>query len=94
MNIDNAMRARLQARLHQSVVLAKVARVQGAPEDIVDEVLPGDGESEDVEAVVLCKVRHLGRAVVAAVLVKGRVDGGEGAGALEGKAAVSIANVG
>lgn len=85
MNIDNTMRARLQARLHQCVVLCKIGLVQGTAEDIVDEVLPGDGEAEDVESVGFGKVRHLAGAVAAAVLGEGRVDRGEEAGALGGK---------
>ena len=82
MNIDNAMRARLQARLHQCIVLLKVRFVKRTAEDAVDEILPGDREAEDVESVRRGKVCHLGGAVAAAVLGEGRVDGGESAGAL------------
>ena len=85
MNINNTMRARLQARLHQCIVLSKIGCVQGTAEDVVDEVLPGDGEAEDVESVGFGKVRHLAGAVAAAVLGEGRVDGGEETGALWGK---------
>lgn len=82
MNIDNTMRTRLQARLHQCVILSKIGFVKSTAEDIVDEILPGDREAEDVESVVLRKVFHLASAVVAAVLGERWVDGRECAGAL------------
>ena len=82
MNIDNTMRARRQARLHQCIILSEIGFVKSTAEDVVDEVLPGDGEAEDVESVRLGKVRHLAGAVAAAVFGEGWVDRGESAGAL------------
>lgn len=82
MNIDNTMRARRQARLHQCIVLSKVGIVKSTAEDVVDEILPGDGEAEDVESVRFGKVRHLAGAVAATVFGEGWVDGWESAGAL------------
>ena len=83
MNINNTMGARLQARLHQCVILAKIGCVKGATEDIVDEVLPGNGKAENVETVIFGKMRHLAGTVVTAILEERRVNGGEGAGTLE-----------
>ena len=82
MNIDNTVRTCRQAGLHQGIVLSKISFVQGAAEDAVDEVLPADGEAEDVETVVLGKVGHLCGAVVTSKLVERWVDGGNRAGAL------------
>ena len=82
MNIDNTMCTRLQARLHQCIVLSKVSFVKSTAEDIIDEVLPGDREAKDVESVIFGKMCHLASTVTAAVLGEGRVDGGEGTGAL------------
>lgn len=76
------MRTRLQARLHQCIILSKIGFVKFTAEDVVDEKLPGDGEAEDVESVLLRKVCHLASAVVAAVLGERWVDGRECAGAL------------
>ena len=84
MNIDDAMRARFQARLHQIIVLAKIDLVKSTAEDAVNEVLPGDGQAKDIESVVFGKVRHLAGAVVTTVLGEWWDDGGEGAGALWG----------
>ena len=82
MNIDNTLRARLQARLHQCIILFKIGLVKSTAEDVVDEVLPGDRQAKNVESVGFGKVRHLAGAVDAAVLGEGWVDGGNGAGAL------------
>ena len=90
MNIDNTMRTRSQARLHQCIVLCKIGLVERTAEDIIDEILPGDGEAKDVESVGFCKMCHLPGTVAAAILGEGWIDGGEGAGALWGKA-VSVA---
>ena len=68
MDIDDAMRARLQARLHQLIVLAKIGLVKSTAEDVINEVLPGDGQAKDIECVVFGKVRHLAGAVVSTVL--------------------------
>ena len=78
MDIDDAMRARLQARLHQFIILSKICFVQSTALDIIDEVLPPDGEAKDVESVVFSEVRHLAGTVVAAILCEwrnGRVNG-------------------
>ena len=67
MDIDDAMRTRLQARLHQLIVLAKIGLVKSTAEDVINEVLPANGQAEDIEFVVFGKVRHLGGAVVSIV---------------------------
>lgn len=82
MNIDNTMCAGFQARLHQCIVLCEIGRVERTAEDIIDEILPGDGEAENVESVIFCKMRHLPGTVAASILGEWWVDGGEGAGAL------------
>lgn len=85
MNINNTMRTRSQARLHQCIVLCKIGLVESTAEDIIDEILPGDGEAKDVESIGFCKMCHLAGTIAAAVLGEGWIDGGEGAGALWGK---------
>ena len=82
MNIDDAMRAQLQACLHQVIILAKVGLVKSTAEDVVNEVLPGDGQAKYIEFVVVSKVGHLAGAVVTPVLGEWWGHGGEGAGAL------------
>ena len=82
MNIDNTMCARLQARLHQCIVLSKIGFVKGTAEDVIDEVLPGDREAKDVESVAVGKMGHLASAIATAVLGEGRVNGGEDASTL------------
>ena len=52
MNINYAMRACRQASLYKLVVLSKIRSIERAAKLIVDEVLPCDGQSEDVEFVV------------------------------------------
>ena len=82
MNIDNTMRARLQARLHQFVILPKICFVQSTALNVVDEVLPPDREAKDVESVVFSEVRHLAGTVVAAILFEWRISRGNGTSAL------------
>ena len=82
MDIDDAMRARLQTRLHQFIVLAKIGLVKSTAEDVINEVLPGDGQAKDVESVVFGKMRHLGGAVVGTVFGKWWDRGGGNAGPL------------
>ena len=82
MNIDNTMCARLQARLHQCIVLSKIGFVKGTAEDVIDEVLPGDREAKDVESVAFGKMGHLTGAIATTVLGEGRVNGGEDASTL------------
>lgn len=82
MNIDNTMRTRRQAVLHQCIVLCKIGLVESTAEDIIDEILPCDGEAKDIESAAFCEMCHLAGTVAAAVLGEGWVDGGQGAGAL------------
>ena len=88
MNIDNTMRTRFDARLHQCIVLCKIGLIERTAENIIDEILPGDGEAKNVEAVGLCEMCHLAGTVAAAILGEGWIDGGEGTGALWGKRSV------
>ena len=82
MNIDDTMRARLQACLHQFVILPKICFVQSTALNVIDEVLPPDREAKDVESIVFSKVRHLASTVVAAILFEWRIDRGNGTSAL------------
>jgi hypothetical protein len=69
MNIDNAMRASLQTSLHQDVILGEIRRVKSPTELVVDQVLPGDGQPEDVEFVFSGEVGHLAWAIPTVVFV-------------------------
>lgn len=51
--------AGIQTALDQGVVVGEVCRVQGTAEVVVHEVLPGDWETEGVEAILLHEVIHL-----------------------------------
>ena len=80
MNINNAVRACLQASLHQQVVRAEILGVESPAEFVIDQVLPCDGKAEDVEFVFGGKVDHLAGPIAAvvfvtvAVLAEGAVD--------------------
>ena len=82
MNIDDTIRTRLQAPLHQCIILSEIVAVKSATKDVVDKVLPGDRQAEDVEPVGFGKVGHLGGAVYATVFKERWVDRREGAGTL------------
>lgn len=69
MNINNAVRACLQASLHQQVVRAKILSVESPAEVVIDQVLPGDGQAENVEFVFGGEVNHLAGAIAAVVFV-------------------------
>lgn len=64
-NVYDAVCTGFQAPLDQLVVSAQVAGVQGCSEGVL-KILPGDGETEDVELVDLGKVGHLTGAISAA----------------------------
>ena len=68
MDVDDAAGSGSQACLDQSVVFGKVGLIQGSGEDVVREELPADGETEDVEAIVVDEVLHLPSTVRAVVL--------------------------
>ena len=70
-DVDYAVCARGEAGLHFVVVGFEVCGVEGPAKGVVDEVLPGDVESEDVEVVVADEVLHLARSVF------GYIDRGE-----------------
>jgi hypothetical protein len=62
-DIDYAERACTKTTLDQLVIDASVGAVEGSSELVVHQVLPRDGQAENVQAVVLDEVLHL--AVVA-----------------------------
>jgi len=59
MDVDDASSPSLQALLHQLVVFSKVVRVQWATEVVVDQPLPADGKTENIELDVVEEVLHL-----------------------------------
>lgn len=59
LDVDDAACAGGEAGLHELVVLVGFGGVKGAADLVVDEPLPGDGQAENVELVVIDKVRHL-----------------------------------
>lgn len=67
MNINDTARTRGQASLNESVVLRKVILVNITAHDVVSKELPADGETENVEPVIVDEVLHLPLAVVAVV---------------------------
>ena len=91
--VDDARRAGVQARLDERVVLDEVVFVEVAADDLVREELPADGQAEHVEAVVVDKVLHLARAVVAVVLEQRRPGGAGGAVAVGVAAEVETGDV-
>lgn len=60
---DTHLRSCLQAALDKSVVGGKVGRVQRAAEIAVEQILPTDWQAEDIQAIVVDKMLHLGDAV-------------------------------
>ena len=93
MDVNNATSASSQARLDKRVVLLEIVLVDGARKDVVREELPADGQTEHVEAVVVDKVLHLARAVVAVVLEQRWPGGARGAVAVGVAAEVEAGDV-
>ena len=69
MDIDNARCPGLQAPLHKLVVLRKVSRIQWVSRVVVDQPLPSDGETENIEFVIIVKMFHLTDAIDSALQV-------------------------
>lgn len=72
MHVNDAARAGSQASLDKRVVLLEVVLVERTSEHVVGEELPADGETEDVETVVVDKVLHLSSAIMTVVLEQRR----------------------
>ena len=58
-NVDDAACTRGKAGLDQLIIRTHSSRVEVTINIVVDEVLPADGESKDVEEVVLHEMVHL-----------------------------------
>lgn len=82
--VDDALGPRVQAGLDERVVLGEVLGVEVDAQPVVGQVLPPDGQAEDVEPEVSREVLHLSRAVGAAVLRQWRVELAEVAAAIGG----------
>ena len=61
-DVENAFSASGNACLHELVVSAEEGLVEWAAEVVVEEILPADGEAEDVKMVVAGEMLHLRRA--------------------------------
>lgn len=72
--VDDALGAGIQARLHQRIVLGEICGVEVDAELVVRQVLPCDGQAEDVQSEVVPEVLHLPDTVGATILGQGRVD--------------------
>lgn len=57
---ESHLHSKIQAALHQLVVFPEVGRVKVPTNDIVGEILPTDRQTEDVHAIILFEVLHLG----------------------------------
>lgn len=68
MQVDHAVGAGREAPANQLVIVSEVGRIQGPAKVVVDEVLPRDGEAEDVEVVCGDEMEHLGGAVAQGVV--------------------------
>lgn len=58
-NVNDTVSAQGQTALHQSVILAKVVRVQRATKVISNEELPSRRQAENVEGIIVDEVPHL-----------------------------------
>lgn len=67
-DVNNAACAGIQASLDKGIVLGEVVLIDIGVENIVRQELPSDGETEDVESVVIDEVLHLTFTVVTIVL--------------------------
>jgi hypothetical protein len=56
---DAESSAGVQAALDLLIEDSPVGRAEGTADSVVDEVLPADGDTESVEAIVLDEVLHL-----------------------------------
>ena len=79
MDINDAACARGQARLNKSVVLREVILVDITRHGIVRQELPANGETKDVEPVIVDEMLHLALTVVAVVLQQWRPSAAGGA---------------
>lgn len=90
---DAELGARVQAALNEAIILCKVGRVKSAAEDIVDEKLPADRQTEGVKLVVLDKVVHLAKSVGTLNDVVRFAGARQGAGPISSTAKVEAGNV-
>jgi hypothetical protein len=51
------------ADLNKCIILGQIRRIQCSSEIVIDEELPADGETEDIEPVVIDEMFHLSLAV-------------------------------
>lgn len=89
MNINNAhIRSSAQAPLNKTVIVREVCSIECAPQDIVDKVLPPNGQPEGVEPIVGDEMLHLVDS-----RGSGRVDGRGGAGTVGAAAEVEAGDI-
>ena len=73
MNINNTVATSTQACLHKGIVFCKIGWVERPIDHVFGQILPRNGQSVDVEAIVLREVLHLAGPIASAVLGKWRI---------------------
>jgi hypothetical protein len=63
-HVNDTRCSRVQASLHQLVVLVEVIGVKIAAQVIINQVLPSHRQTEDVHLVILCEVIHLANTTI------------------------------
>lgn len=57
---DSHLHSKIQTTLHQLIVFPEVGRVEISANNVVGEILPADGQAENIHAIILFEVLHLG----------------------------------
>lgn len=68
MDIYDAVATSTQACLHKGIIFGKVGWVERPTDHVVSKILPSNGQSIDIEAIVFREVLHLAGPIASAVL--------------------------
>lgn len=69
MYIDDTVGASCQASLHQRIILAEIRGIQRPSDIVVDEILPGNGQSVQIHSIIVREVVHLTNAIYLVTIV-------------------------
>jgi hypothetical protein len=57
--IQDTVRSSSQASLDQAVISVEVVRIKGSAKVVVEQELPSDRKTEDIEAIIIDEMLHL-----------------------------------
>lgn len=73
-DIDDAVATSTQACFHEGIVFGEIGWIERPTDHIAGQILPCNGQSVDVEAIVLREVLHLPGTIVSPILGKWRIN--------------------